>query len=239
MIRIQHFAIVFMLLTAAACSSLQQQSLKGAGWYLVKPTDSLYSIAWRYGLDYRYLALWNDLAEPYVIHPGQQLVLIEPDRLPSQSKQQIIIVEKTDTGAPVVVKSLTPTYNRAIRWRWPTRGNVLNRYSDKGIDQRGIDIAGKIGQPVYCVADGKVVYSGTGLSGYGNLIIIKHNDTYLSAYAYNSNRLVQEGMQVKRGARIAEMGQGNNGNKKIAMLHFQIRKNGKPVDPLLYLPQLD
>lgn len=233
------FFVVSILLILAACSSIQQQSLKGPGWYQVKQTDTLFSIAWRYGLDYRDLALWNGLPEPYNIHPGQQLILIEPDHIPPPSNQQTIIVEKSDTGSPVIVKSLTPSYNRAIRWLWPTRGKVLKRFPDKGFDRRGIDIAGKIGQPVYSVADGKVMYSGTGLSGYGNLIIIKHNDTFISAYAYNRNRLVQEGMQVKRGTRIAHMGQGYNGVKNLAALHFQIRKNGKPVDPLLYLPPID
>ncbi len=224
--------LLFFLLTG--CQALEQTRLKGPGWYLVKPTDTIYSIAWRYGLDYRTLALWNGLNEPYQVAPGEQLILVKPDKIPSASGEKIV-VEKTETGKPVVVKSLTPEYNRVIRWRWPTKGKVLKGFSSKALDQRGIDIAGDLGQPVHAVADGKVVYSGTGLADYGNLIIIKHNDTYLSAYAYNQSRLVKEGMQVKRGATIAKMGQDKN---KLAMLHFQIRKNGKPVDPLRYLPQL-
>jgi lipoprotein NlpD len=110
---------------------------------------------------------------------------------------------------------------------------VLNRFSYKDISRRGIDIAGKIGQPVRAVAGGKVVYSGDGLANYGNLIIVKHSNTYLSAYAFNRAVLVKEGNQVAQGEIISEM--GLNADKK-AVLHFQIRKNGKPVDPLRYLP---
>ncbi len=140
---------------------------------------------------------------------------------------------EAEKNPSVIVKPLTPSYKQTIYWRWPTQGKVINLFSINDLDSRGIDIAGEIGQPVYAVAEGKVVYSGTGLTGYGNLIIVKHDNTYLSAYAYNSNRLVQEGVQVKKGTHIANMGSGKN---NVPMLHFQIRKNGKPVDPLLYLP---
>lgn len=230
------YCVTFItLLILTGCTAIHQQSVKGPGWYRVKPTDTLYSIAWRYGIDYRNLAAWNGINEPYRIHPGQQLVLLKPEIAPQPSGKQKSIVKKTTSGGSVVVKTLMPEYNRVIRWRWPTDGKVLNRFSVNDLDRRGIDIAGKIGQPVYAVDEGKVVYSGKGLAGYGNLIIVKHNNTYLSAYAYNRNRLVKEGIQVKRGTKIAEMGQGKNG---IVALHFQIRKNGKPVDPLLYLPKL-
>jgi len=232
---LRYSVTLILMLFLTACQSLQQQRLKGPGWYLVKPTDTLYSIAWRYGLDFRKLAVWNGLNEPFKVTPGQQLILIKPDNIPTDSGGKKVVIEKTKSGSPVIVKSLTPEYNRVIRWRWPTRGKLLNRFSAKALDRRGIDIAGKIGQPVHAVAEGRVVYSGTGLAGYGNLIIIKHNETYLSAYAYNRKRLVKEGMQVKRGDKIAEMGQGKNNT---TALHFQIRKNGKPVDPLLYLPEL-
>lgn len=226
----------FLFFILTACSSLKQQSLNGPGWYQVKPTDTLYSIAWRYAIDYQDLARWNGLSDPYIIHPGQQLVLIKTDKLPTPGEAASVIVEKTKASPSVSVKTLTPSYSQVIRWRWPTQGKVLNRFSNNDLDRRGIDIAGKIGQPVYAVDDGKVVYSGTGLSGYGNLIIVKHNNTFLSAYAFNRKRLVQEGALLKRGAMIAEMGQGKD---NIPMLHFQIRKQGKPVDPMLYLPDLE
>ena len=225
---------LFLLLgLLVGCSALKSQSLKGPGWYQVKQTDTLYSIAWRYGLDFQQLAQWNGLREPYHIKPGQQLTLLEPDKIPANEVYSVKKPPKLLKKTRVVVKPLTPSYNRAIRWQWPTDGKILNRFSMAKLGQRGIDIAGKIGQPVRAVADGKVVYSGTGLSGYGNLIIVKHDNIYLSAYAYNSKRLVKEGKQVKAGEQIADMGTGKN-NKP--MLHFQIRKKGKPVDPLKYLP---
>lgn len=230
-----YFSLAILLLLMSACSAIQQQRLNGPGWYLVKPTDTLYSIAWRYGLDFRELASWNGLQEPFVINPGQQLVLLEPDNPPEQQQEPAVIAKNKALPRPVVVKSLTPDYNRVIRWRWPTEGKVLNHFSINDLDQHGIDIAGIAGQPVYAVAEGKVVYSGNGLAGYGNLIIVKHNDTFLSAYAYNRKRLVKEGMNVERGKLIAEMGMGKNNT---AMLHFQIRKDGKPVDPVPYLPGL-
>ena len=227
---------IIFILAISACTALNQQRLNGPGWYLVKPTDTLYSIAWRYGLDYRQLAVWNGLDEPYYINPGQQLVLIEPADVPAQTSSPVKTAKNKSLSRPVVVKSLTPEFNRVIRWRWPTHGNVLNRFSVNDLERRGIDIAGKLGQPVYAAAEGRVVYSGNGLAGYGNLIIVKHNETFLSAYAYNQKRLVKEGMNVKRGMLIAEMGQGKDNR---AMLHFQIRKDGEPVDPLPYLPGLE
>ena len=117
-------------------------------------------------------------------------------------------------------------------WLWPTDGSPLNTFLASQLDRRGIDIAGEAGQPVRAVADGRVVYSGNGLAGYGNLIIIKHSDTYLSAYAYCQERLVQEGETVKAGHLVAKMGLHDNQAK----LHFEIRRNGKPVDPMKYLP---
>ena len=117
-------------------------------------------------------------------------------------------------------------------WLWPTEGKTLNSFSASVLARRGIDIAGRQGQPVVAVADGKVVYSGNGLAGYGNLVIIKHSDKYLSAYAYCQQRLVQEGTVVKAGKVVATMGTRDN----TAKLHFEIRRDGKPVDPLRYLP---
>jgi lipoprotein NlpD len=241
------------LFVAAGCSTITDPVVKGPGWYLVKPSDTLYSISWRYGLDYRELAQWNGLGEPYRIYPGQQLILIKPDQLPSsptttaqapaQSPSGVRAIplpqapSKATTGKkPQTQSAQSPSLpNKPVTgWRWPTAGPVLNRFSYRDLDRRGIDIAGKIGQPVYAVAAGKVVYSGDGLSGYRNLIIIKHNDTFLSAYAYNKSILAKEGELVKKGDLIAKMGQGK---EKQAALHFQIRKNGKPVDPLMYLPE--
>ncbi len=237
-----------LFIALCGCASNHPYHAKGPGWYLVKPTDTLYSISWRYGLDYHDIARWNGLNDEYLIFPGQQLILIEPDRIPDQqvatatSDSEItqVSTQKPAVATPLpnpekITSNPSIDSNKNIKWSWPTDGKVKNYFSIKNLDRRGIDIAGKIGQPVYAVAAGKVVYSGTGLAGYGNLIIIKHNDTFLSAYAYNRNRLVAEGMQVKQGGLIAEMGQDKE-NKPV--LHFQIRKKGKPVDPLSYLPEL-
>jgi lipoprotein NlpD len=239
------YAIVFILLYGCALS--KPYHAKGPGWYMVKPTDTLYSISWRYGLDYNDLARWNGLNDDYLIYPGQQLILIEPDKIPdqrvatassdnqnrqTQSNKSVKVTPLPDPKK--IARNPVVDNNKKIKWIWPTKGKVDSLFSLKDLDRRGIDIAGKIGQPVYAVAAGKVVYSGTGLAGYGNLIIIKHNDIFLSAYAFNRNRLVAEGTQVKQGGVIAEMGQ--NKDKK-PILHFQIRKKGKPVDPLRYLPK--
>ncbi len=238
-----YFLAAIILLSGCAVS--QPYHAKGPGWYLVKPTDTLYSISWRYGLDYHDIARWNGLNDEYLIHPGQQLILIEPDHIPepetvsSTTQEDNTAPQSAATAIPLpdpeVLNSQPAADNTGdISWSWPTQGSVSSRFSYTDLDRRGIDIAGKIGQPVHAVAAGKVVYSGTGLAGYGNLIIIKHNDTFLSAYAYNRNRLVAEGTLVKQGTLIAEMGQDKD---RKPILHFQIRKNGKPVDPLSYLPE--
>lgn len=121
--------------------------------------------------------------------------------------------------------------DEAVAWIWPTSGKTLAGFSEGG--NKGVDIGGKAGQPILASADGKVVYSGSGLRGYGNLIIIKHNNIFLTAYAHNSKLLVKEGQLVKQGQKIAEMG---NSDSSQVMLHFEIRRLGKPVDPLKYLP---
>jgi lipoprotein NlpD len=246
--RILKLGLVLLLaLTVGACARLQMNSFKGPGWYQVKPTDTLYSIAWRYDLDYRDLARWNGIAEPYAIHPGQHLQLFPPKEVASAADtgraapdDNAATRPRPAAGSParrpparVVVKPLEPEYSKVLRWSWPVDGALLKRFSLKQLDRHGIDIAGKIGQPVRAAEGGKVVYSGNGLSGYGNLVIIKHNDLFLSAYAHNRRLKAKEGQIVRRGEVIAFLGQGRDG---VARLHFQIRKNGKPVDPLKYLP---
>jgi lipoprotein NlpD len=120
-----------------------------------------------------------------------------------------------------------------IAWDWPHRGNILARFTDSSVEGKGVDLAGKAGDAVLAAADGEVVYAGGGLQRYGNLLILKHNDHFLSAYAHNRSLLVKEGDVVKRGQKIAEL--GNSGVDR-DMLHFEIRQDGKPVDPLTYLP---
>jgi len=235
--------LILVVFLSVACVSVNEPVRitggTGAGWYTVKPTDTLYSIAWRYGLDYKQLAGWNNIDYKAPIFPGQRLQLVQPanqGQAPSTSVQKQTTEtsksssKKTGNGK---TESDNFIYQDPRKWIWPTQGKTLNTFSSTILDRRGIDIAGKTGQPVLAVANGKVVYSGNGLAGYGNLIIIKHSDTYLSAYAYCQERLVEEGMAVVAGKVIAKMGNKDN----TAKLHFEIRRNGKPVDPLKYLPK--
>jgi lipoprotein NlpD len=243
---IRHCAILLLTLLVSGCISAQLQNSRHSGnsGYTVKPTDTLYSIAWRYGLDYKELARWNQISDDYIINLGQRLVMYKPDkRIVAQ-----VPVSSTSGNAPSLssdvprtnqpsvkstIKSTTLDTKPPARWLWPVKGKLLNTFSIKQLDRRGIDIAGKLGEAVRATAAGKVVYSGNSLVGYGNLIIIKHSEEYLSAYAYCKERLVGEGTIVKAGAIIARMGKHNN---KTARLHFEIRKGGKPVDPMRYLP---
>jgi len=148
-------------------------------------------------------------------------------------------VVKSPASAASAPSNATPANNLAtadatedaISFQWPTRGNVLAGFDE--VKNKGVDIAGKAGDPVLAAADGKVVYAGSGLRGYGNLVIIKHNNTYLTAYAHNQTLLVKEDQAIKRGQKIAEMG---NSDADQVKLHFEIRRQGKPVDPAKYLP---
>ncbi|HEY1588629.1 MAG TPA: peptidoglycan DD-metalloendopeptidase family protein [Rhodanobacter sp.] len=273
------------------------------GSYEVAKGDTLYSIAFRKGVDFRDLAQWNGIAAPYTIWPGQRLMLSPPGGTtaahavsapsaparvatlpaptPTQGFETVTAapaasgsvgantqvvppppvppaspaprpvqpaVTATTTVVPVAgVPSPPPSAvpppapvpvsgpARAVsgvNWRWPAEGSLISRFQS-GDAIPGIEIAGKQGDPVRAAADGVVVYSGNGLVGYGELVIIKHNDSFLSAYGHNSKRLVKEGQRVSAGQQIAEM--GSTGASRTE-LEFQIRKDGNPVDPLGYLP---
>ena len=224
-------------------------------YHVVEKGDTLYSIAWNYGFDYRDIAIWNNIKSPFVIYPGQQLKLqiSQLSRKKSLTPGPIIrkeTVTKLETkpaikqGKGVIEKQpsvkKTPTIQQSeplpagkIHWSWPVRGKLVK--TNTPIAKKGIDIAGKLGQRVNAAAIGDVVYSGSGLLGYGKLIIIKHNDIFLSAYAHNNKLLVKEGDRVKKGQQVALMGQTTDGRM---LLHFEIRKNGKPIDPLKHLPAL-
>jgi len=244
-----------------ACGELQPMDANGEMIdYRVMAGDTLYSIAWRYGYDHQEVAAWNNIPPPFIIHPGDHIYLIPPgwelrknlpkDRVADGTVQAPVKpADKQDTGnqdaprltTPTVVSTLRDkvenTYQRlknsTVHWAWPTTGKLLNDYSP-GKGKKGLDISGSLGQPIKAAAGGTVVYSGSGLIGYGKLVIIKHNDTYLSAYGHNRALLVKEGKKVKQGEVIAEMG---DSGKEGVMLHFEIRRNGKPVNPLSYLPR--
>ena len=193
-----------------------------AGSVTVQKGDTLYGLARRHGVSTHTLARANNLKKPYVIYPGQQLRLQSKVAVSSQKKPPSI--GKTSTATQKNVK---------LVWQWPIKGMLIGKFNSKQNDAKGIDIAGTEGKPVKAAATGKVVYSGNGLISYGNLVIIKHNRSYLSAYAHNRKLLVKEGQQVKAGQTIAELGQTGTDSPR---LHFEIRRNGKPVDPLKHLP---
>lgn len=227
------------------------------GRHVVKSGETLYSIAWRYGRDYRELGDANNIPPPYNIKAGQVLRLDVRGNVTSSG-------ENRSASKPAATSSTTRTATRAsrkpspepkpavskapdrsspltgqtqtvasINWRWPHVGTVIAGYSTSGKVNKGIDIAGKEGDAVRAAAGGNVVYAGSGLLGYGNLIIVNHNEHYLSAYAHNRKILVREGEDVKAGQVIAELGHSGTDRPR---LHFEIRKNGNPVDPAHYLP---
>jgi len=226
--------------------------------HTVRRGDTLYAIAWRYGLDYRSVAEWNRITPPYLIYPGQKVRVVPlPGSAPGarrRAQERTAAAPAADAIAkapspagsrpaakrPGAAESTPPrstasasTSARAVDgWRWPTRGTLLAKYSSTG--SKGVDIGGRIGQPIVAAADGRVVYSGGGLIGYGELIIIKHDRRFLSAYAHNNKLLVKEGDEVEGGQEIALMGSTGTDRPK---LHFEIRRDGKPVDPLAYLPR--
>ena len=212
------------------------------GYYTVQRGDTLYSIAFRYGKDFRALARANGIGSHYRIYPGQRIRLQEAPLKSTASKQS------KGRSQPAKVKSSNAAVNQKpktnvkastagngkVIWSWPAKGRVIQHYRSQGKLNKGVNISAKRGDPVLAAASGQVVYAGSGLLGYGNLIIINHNQQFLSAYAHNHKIFVQENDKVGRGDKIAEA--GSSGTTR-PMLHFEIRKDGKPVNPLQYLPK--
>jgi lipoprotein NlpD len=224
------------------------------GYHRVRRGDTLYSIAWQNGLNFHQLAEMNAIRSPYTIYVGQSLRLVPPAPSPMTgpvstpkpapraiaSPVPITRHDPVPAAAPVPAQAPEPeaTPEPALpsvvsHWVWPTTGPLLRGYMPEANGKKGIDIGGKAGQPIVSAAAGKVVYSGSGLVGYGRLIIIKHNDSLLSAYGHNSELLVAEGDYVKAGQVIAKMGSSGTSSTR---LYFEIRQDGKPVNPLRYLP---
>ncbi len=218
-------------LLVLACCLLVLQSCGGrSSWqdapqtHIVRKGETLYSIAWRYGKDPDDVARWNRLGNGSLIYPGQVLRLAPRGSSDSRTASS---QRRPSRPLPSIPDQPSP------KWSWPTSGRINVEFGAKPGTGTGVLINGKTGQTIYAAASGHVVYAGSGLIGYGQLIILKHNDTYLSAYGYNASLLVKEGENIKKGQRIATIGEGP---ERKARLHFEIRRNGRPVNPRKFLP---
>lgn len=232
--------LLLVLLLASGCSSrvfvpvvdIGADATSGTKFHRVSKGDTLYSIAFRYGYDYRELAAANNIKPPYTIFVDQKIALArDPGRSQEPSKPATPASRPKMPPRPPMPPS-SPSESGLV-WAWPLSGEVIKPFSLSGDLNKGIDIAGRMGDPVSAAADGVVVYGGGNLRGYGKLVIIKHNDKYLSAYGNNQAVLVRKGDQVRRGQTVARVGRSAG---KVEMLHFEIRLNGKPRDPLGMLP---
>jgi len=266
MIRLLSSSAVILLLSA--CSASQYAPVQDLGYstaqivsanrvqntplsYQVKPGDTMFAIAWRFGWDYKKLAKANAINSPYTIYVGQVIYFNEINdnraiKAPVEKgavKKPVVIAKETPKNQPSSVSKkadkspiLKPyTGSKSVKWSWPLRGKLIQVFANKAGASNGIDLSSSLGKPVKAASSGIIVYSGSGIQGYGKLVVVKHNDTFLSAYAYNSRILVEEGAIVSAGEVIAEVGKGPQLDPR---LHFEIRKNGKPVNPLRYLPKL-
>ena len=246
---------------AATAAATPAKPLPGAenegkpGYYTVRPGDTVMRIALDHGQAWRDIVRWNQLDNPNLIEVGQVLRVVPPGTvvdpagvvtrpITSSSVNPVTVAPATggaasapaagaSAGAPTqgAAPAAAAGGDEAISFIWPASGALLGAFDESR--NKGLDLAGKAGDPVLAAADGRVVYAGSGLRGYGNLIILKHNNTYLTAYAHNQTLLVKEDQQVRKGQRIAEMGSSDADRVK---LHFEIRRQGKPVDPARYLP---
>ena len=247
----------------APVSSRPQPPSQRVTYHVVAPGETLFAIAWRYEKDLIALASSNGLPHPYLIAAGQRLTLDTSIRVPpNQASPKQVVIYPSKSGRPtsatsdsrVIKKSATigkiksvpkqapggkpiASYPKLpvgpVTWRWPVKGSV-SRYYDTNKVFKGINIQSLPGRAVSAAANGVVVYAGNGLRGYGNLVIIKHSDIYLSAYAHNRTLSVREGDGVKAGTKISTVG-GDVNNR--GRLYFELRKNGKPVDPMRLLPR--
>jgi lipoprotein NlpD len=208
------------------------------GYYTVKPGDNLLRISMDHGVSSRDIAAWSHVDNPNRIEVGQvlrvappvdNLVVVKPVSRPAVTESPVA-APGTASSAPVSAPKPAVAEGE-VNWIWPAAGSVLAGFDE--VKNKGIDIAGAIGEAVLAAADGRVVYVGAGLRGYGNLIILKHDNVYLTAYAHNQTLLVKEDQTVTKGQKIAEMG---NSDADRVKLHFELRRQGKPVDPAKYLP---
>ena len=221
------------------------------GYYTVKPGDTLIRIGLDTGQNFRDIVRWNNLENPNLIEVGQVLRIVPPT-----SDNPLVVTRPVTSGTAATTTAAAPVRPASaasaasapapaaaavtpppaateddIAWIWPAQGKLIAGFDE--VKNKGYDIDGKAGDAIIAAGDGRVVYAGAGLRGYGNLIILKHNNTYLTAYAHNQTLLVKEDQSVKKGQKIAEMG---NSDADRVKLHFEIRRQGKPVDPAKYLP---
>lgn len=287
LLRFRVFVILIACLVLSSCifsqniaptSDLSRKNVTrvaNASEHIVKRGETLFAIAWKYGLDYRQLAVANNIDSRFLIYPGQTLNLstkVPPSKAKVSTRQvNKVKVIKPSASSPKssaslpkksvsrkAVKKPTQTSSTTTRaekksssskkvaasnsssqklyWRWPAKGKVITNFSSAKAGNKGIDLAGKKGDSVTAAASGTIVYAGSGLRGYGKLIIIKHNETYLSAYAHNDQIRVREGQKVKRGQHIADIGSSGS-RANVTKLHFEIRRNGQSVNPIKYLPK--
>jgi lipoprotein NlpD len=224
--------------------------------HVVQRGETLHKIAWQHRIDQRDLVVWNGLADPDQLRVGQRLRLVPPRGFvaaapapaptstqaptarapsapaPSTSNRQPSSTRAASPRPPTATPRPNAPPATATAWSWPTEGRVVASFGSNSGVASGVGIGGRAGQPVRAAASGRVVYAGGGLIGYGQLVILKHDETFLSAYGYNAELLVTQGQEVARGATIALMGQGPERQPR---LHFEIRRNGVPVDPLLFV----
>ena len=232
--------------TTATPNRIDPATLPGAenagkpGYYTVKPGETLMRIAADNGQNWRDIARWSNLENPNVIEVGQVLRVVPPVTATAAAAPAATAPAVTGANTPAATPAPAPAPAAAsapaaadgnLGFIWPSSGAVIAGFDDAR--NKGLDIGGKAGDPVVAAADGRVIYSGAGLRGYGNLILIKHNNTYLTAYAHNQTLLVKDDQVVKKGQKIAEMGSSDADRVK---LHFEVRRQGKPVDPSRYLP---
>jgi len=208
------------------------------GYYTVQRGETLTRIGLDNGQSWRDLARWNNLSNPDVIEAGQVLRVVPPGA--SVEAQGVVVRPVTAGGEssasvsaakPVTTPAATAVVDEGLGFIWPSNGSLIGGFDEA--KNKGLDFSGKAGDPVLASADGQVVYAGAGLRGYGNLIILKHNNTFLTAYAHNQKLLVREDQKVRKGDKIAEMGSTDADRVK---LHFEVRRQGKPVDPAKFLP---
>ena len=198
------------------------------GYYTVKPGDTIMQVGRTTGQNWRDIVKWNNLDNPNQVETGQVLRVAPPEGSVVTPVKPPVVATPV---VPVTPPPTAPAPDEDIAWMWPSSGSLISGYDD--VKSKGLKIAGKAGDPVYAAADGRVVYAGSAVRGYGNLVILKHNETYLTAYAHNQTLLVKEDQTVRKGQRIADMG---SSDAERVMLHFEVRRNGKPVDPAKYLP---